>query len=300
MKLFLGIDVGGTNVKVGLVDEKGEIIKKKKYPTAEVNEGGQFVDNFIHIIGKRLKKSPSPIKKVGIGIPGTISVDRSTILEVPNIPTLNGIQLTESLQKAFPEVKFYLENDANAAALGEYYFGEASLPPNFLFITLGTGVGGGAIINGKVFKGGEGNGLEIGHIISSSGQTIEENIGKKGILRSAESKLPLYPGSVLHHIENLDAKAVTNAALEGDPLATEVFREVGKYLGEVIVSTVRILDTKTILVGGGISKTYHLLEAPMKEVIHHYLTPYYTNDLQIEIATLGNNAGILGAASLCK
>ncbi|MEH0156623.1 ROK family protein [Limibacter armeniacum] len=299
MKYFMGIDVGGTNVKFGEVTSDGEILKKKKYPSAEVGLNGAFVENFVALVKKRLDKSSNDIREVGIGLPGTISEDRSTVLEVPNIPTLRGAKLLRELEKKIPKVNFHLENDANAAALGEFYFGKAKLPPTFMFITLGTGVGGGAIINKKIFKGGDGNGMEIGHIVASNGKTIEENIGKKGMIGFVREKLKSGYKSVIVDDDDLSSKVIAAAAEEGDPLALEVYQMYGKYLGELIVSCVRILDIKTILIGGGVAEAYDHLEESMNKTIHQYLTPYYTDHLDIKLATLANKAGIIGAASLC-
>lgn len=300
MEHFLGIDIGGTNVKFGTVSPSGEIIKKKKFPTPSLNEDGEFVKNFAKLVKKRLKKAEVPISKVGIGVPGTLSNDRSTILDTPNIPALQGQKLKAALEAEMPEISFFLENDANAAALGEFHFGSVDLPPTFMFVTLGTGVGGGAVIDKKVFKGGDGNGMEIGHIISSNGKTIEENIGKKGIISLAQQKLSNgFAESSLRNLDTFDAKMIAQEALAGDPLAISIYKEFGMYLGELLVSCTRILDIKTVLVGGGVSEVFHYMEDSMYEVTNKFLPPYYTEPMRVELATLGNNAGIIGAAALC-
>ncbi len=190
-----------------------------------------------------------------------------------------------------------MDNDANAAALGELHFGLENIPDTYLFITLGTGVGGGCVINGQVFKGGDGNGLEIGHVMSSTGHTIEQNIGKAGIINMAQDYIQEGKLSTTLSGE-FDAKMVATAAHEGDELALQVYHDMGKYVGELIVSVVRVLDIKTILIGGGVSETFDYLKGNMYEVINAFLPEYYTNALDIRLATLGNNAGILGAASL--
>lgn len=296
MKQFLGVDIGGTNVKFGVVDSDGNIIKKKKYPTIEVSEGGDFCGNFSKLLAKRLKKYPD-IASVGIGIPGTISADGNSTLDLPNVPALGNQPLVKILKKDFPNLPIAMDNDANAAALGELHFGLENIPKTYLFITLGTGVGGGCVINGQVFKGGDGNGLEIGHVMSSTGKTIEQNIGKAGIIEMAKNYIAA--GVLETTLEgDFDAKMVANAAHEGDELALQVYHDMGKYVGELIVSVVRILDIKTILIGGGVSETFDYMKGNMNEVIHEFLPPYYTKALDIRLATLGNNAGILGAASL--
>ncbi|MEN7546635.1 ROK family protein [Rapidithrix thailandica] len=299
MEHFLGIDIGGTNVKCGLVSSEGELLEKTKYATTELQKENSTMESLVKVIGWELEKH-SNVKKVGIGIPGTLSKDRNSTIDLPNIPDLAHTNVMGTLKAAYPDIIFHMENDANAAALGEFYFSKATMPDDFIFITLGTGVGGACIMDRKIFKGGNGNGLEIGHIIAGNGKTIENNIGKKGILGMALTTLEGYKGkSVLSDMGSLNAKKVIKAAQEEDKLAMEIFHEVGKYLGEAIVSAVRLFDIHTIIIGGGVSKTFHLVEKSMYKKIYDFLSPYYTDDLRIRLASLRNEAGIIGAASLC-
>ncbi|OHX65674.1 ROK family protein [Flammeovirga pacifica] len=296
MKQYLGVDIGGTNVKFGVVDTNGNIIKKKKYPTVSVSEGGDFCAKFSKLLAKRLQKFPD-IQSVGIGIPGTISSDGSSTLDLPNVNGLSNKPLVSILKEDFPDLPIVMDNDANAAALGELEFGGEELPDTYIFITLGTGVGGGCVIDGEIFKGGDGNGLEIGHIMSSTGKTIEENIGKAGIIEMAQKYKE--EGILSTNLpDEFDAKMVATLAHDGDELALKVFEEMGKSVGELIVSLVRVLDIKTILIGGGVSETFDYLKGNMYSVINEFLPNYYTDKLDIKLATLGNNAGIIGAASL--
>lgn len=299
MEKFLGIDIGGTNVKFGVVNSNGELLSKVKHPTAEVNKDGKFVENFKKNLREQLNDNPEIIK-IGIGIPGTLSEDRRTLMELANIPSLNGTKFIPELEKSFPKHKFWLENDANAAALGEYYFGDKDTPESYLFITLGTGVGGAAIIHKKIFKGADGNGMEIGHILGSDGGTIEDQLGKRGIISNTRKLLEKGKyNSSLKKKKNIDSKVVAKAAHKGDKLALKVYDKLGKSLGECIVAGVRILDTKTILIGGGVAETLGYLENSMNKVIKKHLSEYYTKDMVIRPASLKNEAGIIGAASLC-
>lgn len=298
MQHFMGIDIGGTNVKFGVVSEKGELLKKVKFPTKEVNKDGRFIENFTLHLKELLQEHPE-ITKVGIGIPGTISYDRKSTVELANIPSLNGVNFVDTLLKALPKHSFFLENDANAAALGEYYFGEGDPSESYMFITLGTGVGGGAIIDKQILKGGNGNAMEIGHILSSDGKTIEQHLGKKGIIALTEKLIK--KGKIKTKLESgtFDAKKVAKAALKGDKLAMEVYKKLGSTLGEACVAGIRILDVDTILIGGGVSEVFELMKPNMYKVIHKYLSTNYTDNLKVEIASLKNEAGIVGAASLC-
>ncbi len=293
----MGIDVGGTNVKIGIVDREGGMESKIKYATEQLRNGDDFVNGYIEILEKEFAKHPE-VKEVGIGIPGTLSVDRTKCLEIAAIPALDGVDLKPKLKAKFPDKEFYLENDANVAALGEYYFSNGKIPENYLFVTLGTGVGSAAIINKKIFIGGDGNGMELGHILSANGDELEENIGKRGIMKRAH-KLMKKKKTSLSKYEELDPKVIIREAESGDKVSIKIYKEVGEFLGEGLVATIRLLDIKTILIGGGVAKSFDLIYDPLMKTLKKNLTPYYTKDLVIKRAELGNDAGIIGAASLC-
>lgn len=293
----MGIDIGGTNIKIGIVDRQGGMESKIKYATADLRASDNFVAGYLDILAGEFEKHPE-VKAVGMGIPGTISLDRTACLEIAAIPILNGVPLKKHLVDRFPDKEFYLENDANVAALGEYYFSGEHIPESYLFVTLGTGVGSAAIINKKIFIGGDGNGMELGHILAKNGRELEENIGKRGIMKRAE-KLIHKKKSTLRKYEEYDPKVIVKEALKGDKVSIKIFKEVGEYLGESLVATIRLLDIKTILIGGGLAASFDLIIDKLQDTLEYNLTPYYTKDLFIKRAELGNNAGIVGAASLC-
>ena len=297
MEKYMGIDVGGTNVKIGIVDREGGMESKIKYSTAALAKSGDFVKGFIDILNTEFQKHPY-INEVGMGIPGMISVDRSKCLEIAAIPLLNGVELKKHLKDSFPGKEFYLENDANVAALGEYYFSSTKIPENYLFITLGTGVGSAAIIDKKIFIGGNGNGMELGHILSKNGRELEENIGKRGIMKRA-MKLKDKKKTSLRKYKIFDPKVVLKEALKGDKVSLKIWRDVGEYLGEGLQATMRLMDIKTILIGGGLSVSFDLIIEKLTDTLEYNLTPYYTDGMLIKRAELGNDAGIIGAASLC-
>ncbi len=297
MEKYMGIDVGGTNVKIGIVDREGGMESKIKYSTAELRNSGDFVKGYLDILEMEFEKHPG-INEIGMGIPGTISVDRSTCMEVVAIPMLDGINLKERFKERFPDKIFHLENDANVAALGEYYFSDTKIPENYLFITLGTGIGSAAILDKKIFIGGDGNAMELGHILSKNGKELEENIGKRGIMKRAHQLMEKKKTSLSKH-QHLTPKASVREAMKGDKVSIKVFREVGEYLGEGLVATIRLLDIKTILIGGGLSAGFDLITEKLHETLEYNLTPYYIDGLIIKRAVLGNDAGIIGAASLC-
>jgi len=297
---YLGIDVGGTNVKMGIVDaQTGKISNFYSHDTANWRTSGHFVERFADAIALQLY-AHKEVKKVGIGLPGMINRERTVPLEITAIPELDGVPMVETLNKRFPDVQFYLENDANAAALGEFYFADEKIDENYIFITLGTGVGGAAIINRKVFVGGDGNAMEPGHIPSRNGRVLERNIGKKELLDLANERRQAYQGNtVLAADGSISTTGLVAAAAEGDELAMQVWTEVGEMLGDGLVSLVRILDIKQILIGGGLSASYDYILPAVQKQLNYWLTPYYLKDLKLQRATLGNDAGLLGAASLC-
>ncbi len=294
---YLGIDVGGTNLKFGIVNEYGEILKKIKYATVNLRETGDFINAFVKKIGQNLKENPD-ISKVGIAVPGLISKDRKSTVFMANIPEFNNIPLISILEKKYPNISFFLENDANAAAIGELNFAKTKIPQDFLFMTLGTGLGSAAVLNGQIFKGGNGNAMEAGHIVTSNGKTAEENMGKKAIIDMAVAKIKKGKETYLIQ-QKLNAKQIITAATKGDPLAIEVFEKVGTILGETLVTTIRILDINTVYIGGGVSKVFSIIRKNMNKELKKRLPKYYINKMEIKLASLGNNAGIIGAAALC-
>tara|TARA_B100000795_G_C22796313_1_gene439502 strand:+ start:891 stop:1802 length:912 start_codon:yes stop_codon:yes gene_type:complete len=301
LEKYIGIDVGGTNVKIGVVTKQGELLEKVKYPTAELIEGAGFMPNFCAAIQHTIDIYPD-IKNIGLGVPGLISKDRRTLIKLANIPSLSGVCIVGELEKAFPKYKIKLENDAKVACLGEFYFSEHTLPDSFLMITLGTGIGGAAMIDGKLFVGGSGNGVEIGHMLGSKDKVYEDFISKRATVAYVLKELEKTSNkkSSLSDIpkEELTSKNIEAALKQGDEVAKKAYKNFGKWLGRNIVSSMRVLDIRTILLGGGVSKTFNYMKEPMYEVINEHLGEYYTDDLIIEKASLGNDAGIIGAAAL--
>ena len=299
MQHFFGIDIGGSNIKIGLVDSEHGLLEKIKYPTKTLREQDNFVKAFSDILKIEFEKHPE-VEEIGIGIPGTLSVDGRSTLELPNLKVLGNTHLLDILEADHAGKHFYMDNDAHVAALGEYYFGEEKVPENYIFITLGTGVGGAAIINHHIFRGGDGNSMEFGHVMSQDGYTLEQIIGKAGLIKMLNNMLKKRGSDILgNKVSTWNTKFLVSAADNGDAIALKVFKRIGILLGEALVSTVRLLDIKTIIVGGGISQSYNLVIEPMKKVLMKNLTPYYTSKLEIKKATLANEAGIVGAASLC-
>ncbi len=297
-KYYIGVDIGGTNTKIGLVNSAGILSNKVKVSTQSLISNGDYIEGFRAFLSEYLSNYSS-VKNIGIGIPGVLNKERTIPLEIKNIPVLDGKPLLKNLENAFPTKKIRLENDANVAAWGEYCFGTYKQEKNFILITLGTGVGSAAIINGEIFKGSYGNAMEMGHTLVDSKNTLEEHIGKAGIVRKAIALFPYYKDTTLLTSDSLDFKTILKALIkDNDPLSVALFKEVGQLLGQSLVNIIRLLDTPKILIGGGWSKIIDHLKLDINQTCETYLTDYYLNHLMIERASLRNEAGIIGAAAL--
>ena len=297
---YLGIDVGGTNVKMGIVDaQTGTITNFQSHDTLRWRESKHFIDRLLDAIDLQLFEHKN-VKRVGIGLPGILTRDRRTLMEITAIPEIDGTPLIKILEERFPGIVFFMENDANAAALGEFYFSKEKLPLDYIFITLGTGVGGAAIIDKKIFLGGDGNAMEPGHLPSRNGKVLERNIGKKELLDMANSmRAEWTKPTSLESDGSISTTELIVAAEDGDALALAILSQMGEMLGDNLVALIRILDIKTIIIGGGLSAGYNFILPAVNKQLNYWLTPAYLEKLALKKASLGNDAGLLGAASLC-
>lgn len=292
-KKVIGIDIGGTNIKMGLVDTTGNLYQKQKVPTDSLLQKGSFSEALAEIIENYIGENNIAIDQIGIGCPAILCPRQRQCIEFANLSPLNGVHLLDDLESYLPNIKFFLENDANAAAFGEFIFAKNHNKKDFLFITLGTGVGGGAVINGNIFHGALGNACEVGHMAMGEGKVLEDTIGKKGIanlykkISGKQEEKDKTPAKVVKLYE------------KGDASAKETLQKIGETLGYGLTSAIRILDVHTIIIGGGVGSIYPLIEKSMYVSLEKMLVPYYLDDLEIICSELQNEAGILGAAALC-
>jgi glucokinase len=298
--MILGIDIGGTSVKSGLVSGNGKISSYKKFDTDYwVNHHG-FIPSLIEAIKDYTISFPK-IKGVGIGFPGLISADRRRVIMLPNIPSVENAPIMDLMEKEFPGLLIKIENDAKCATLGEYHFGENKGLDNFMLITLGTGIGSGAIINKQLFIGARGNAMEIGHIFLSDGKTLEQHIGIHHLFEYAAEIISRAPeNSTKLKGMTLTGIALYNAAKAGDENAIQIYQYAGNLIGETLTSVIRVLDITTIIFGGGISEAFEFLTPSIIYRLSKNLPPYYSKDIVLKKASLSNDAGIFGAAGLCK
>ncbi len=319
-KYVLGIDVGGTTVKCGLLGIEGVLIESFEVPTDKSDGGMKLFDSVAGALDACFARrgiSRDEILGAGIGVPGPV-LDEKIVLRCVNIG-LGTTDISELFGRYFPEFRAVVINDANAAALGEYWKGSGKNYKSLLFITLGTGVGGGAIINGKVLDGAHGNGLEIGHMTVNPAEPLSCNCGRKGCLEQYSSATGLVRlaaellektdrESSLRPIYELasndsealgspfSARAVFDAAKSGDELAEEAVMKMCHYLSIGIGTAATILDPDTVIIGGGVAKA----GAYLLDHLAANLDPYIFGGRQftLKLAELGNDAGMYGAAKL--
>lgn len=312
MKVAIGIDVGGTSIKFGLFSQEGELLGKSVMPT-EV-ENGTFItfDRMCARVRRIIDDSTveaADLIGVGIGVPGPVR-DENLVQNCVNLKW-NEVAVGTEMQRRL-KVPVRVENDANVAALGESWQGVGRGLKNLVLITLGTGVGGGIIVNGQILSGAHGAGGEIGHMpILESPLTRHCNCGGNtclelvcsatGIAARMQEKLRedsnAEASSVFNRMSDRDAKAVFEAAAAGDPLAIEIVEETGQHLGRACALIASVCDPELFAIGGGVSAAGDLLLEPTRRAYRACAFPSCA-DTAIRVAALGNDAGIYGAARL--
>lgn len=311
---YLGIDLGGTNISVGIVDENGNILAKTSTPTMNGRPAEDILDDMATLCHKlidELKIEVKDIESMGVGMPGTMDKAKGVSLYSNNL-NFNNINVIEEMKKRI-DLPCYIENDANCAAIGENVCGVAYGSKNLIYITIGTGLGAGIIINGKVFDGSFGGGGEAGHmVIVAEGE--ECTCGRKGCWEAYASASALrregriaaakYPNSKIYdlvdgNIKLIDAKTVFDAAELGDEVALDIIDKYIKYLAIGMVNLVNIFQPEAIIIGGGVCAQGDKVIKPLTKILNERV---YGGDLKTKIcvATLGNDAGLVGAAMLGK
>ncbi len=286
-KRILGIDIGGTNIKAGLVSEDGTTTNHCSIPTREWIQSGDFISRLKEFIKSY---DDGTITSCGIAIPGTIDSENNKILFIPAIPCLQYLNLKDTLKKEFPHLYISVENDSNAAAYGEYRLQPEKIRNGMFLITLGTGVGCGLILNNELFKGGNGNALELGEILSDNNERLEDRIGVSGIQKMANPEAAPNPLSV---------PDIIRRANENDPFATKIMNRVGQILGRAVVHAFWLFDVYNIVLGGGISEAFPAIKDGMNRFFEEILPENILEKVHISKALSGNHAGLIGAALCC-
>lgn len=310
MRYCFGVDIGGTTVKLGLFKFDGEVIEKWEIKTRTENHGANILPDVAATVKEHMEQrnlTKENILGVGVGIPAPV-MESGIVKATANLGW--GYKEVKHELEELLEIEVKVGNDANVAALGEMWKGGGQGHRNMIMVTLGTGVGGGVITNGRIMVGGHGAGGEIGHICVNYEETEQCGCGKTGCLeqyasatgiaRLARKRLKKNEdASILREKpeEKISAKTVFDAVKAGDKVAMEVAEEFGKYLGYALSNLAVIVDPEVIVIGGGVSRA--------GEILLEYVTKYFmervffaNKDCEFALATLGNDAGIFGAAKL--
>ncbi|MBN1782872.1 ROK family protein [bacterium] len=308
--LYIGVDLGGTNIKAGAVSDTGRIIHEIETAT-EADQGPPHVLDRIAGAVRDLSASipgDAEIGGVGIGIPGQIDVKHGLCHFAPNMKGWDELSVTPALEEKLG-CPVILDNDANVAALGEYAYGAGQGSLHMLMVTLGTGVGGGLVLDGRIFRGVRDLAGEFGHMsvdyngfVCSCGRKgcIEEYASIRGIVRMVREKLDAGAESSLRSVEKLTPREIYHDAVNGDALAIEAFERAGDYLGIAIADVANLLNIERVVVGGGVANAGDfILNAARKRVAQDAL-PVAAKSVEIVRAELGNSAGLVGAAYLAR
>ena len=311
--VYIGIDVGGTGVQVGVVSEQGQILATDSFPTGVGRPYQEMVQDMVRCTKSAVAKAGltlEDVKSIGLGIPGIADAKTGTVIFCTNLGWRD-IPLRAEIQK-YIDKPVYIDNDATVAGLAESVAGVSANTDSSVFLTLGTGVGGGIIIHGKVWSGSHGVGSEIGHMILKMGGEpctcgnhgcVERYCSATAIIRMAREAVKEHPESAILTAAkgdpaNINAKIVFDAAKAGDPVGMQVFREYVSYLAQAISNIIQFLDPEVIALGGGVSKAGDFLLNAVREEVPHYLLYKNIPAARIELAKLGADAGIIGAAML--
>lgn len=308
-KYAFGVDIGGTTIKMGLFTTGGELLEMWEIPTRTENNGEKILTDIASEVEKKMTEkglAVSEVEGLGMGVPGPISPD-GTVLKCVNLGW--GILNIEKEMKKLTVLKVKAGNDANVAALGEMWQGGGRGYQDVVMVTLGTGVGGGIIIGGRILAGINGAAGEIGHIPMKEGETeccgcgkkgcLEQYASASGIARTAKKRLAADAGieTSLRKIEEVTSRDIFDAAKAGDGFALSLVDEVGNLLGKALASIACVVNPEAFVIGGGMSKAGAILT----DAIRRYYVEYAFHaerETEFKLAQLGNNAGMFGGVKM--
>ncbi len=309
---YLGIDLGGTNVKSGVVDGVGNVIARDSRPTEAKKGLAHSIDQIVACARASVSDSgllPGDLEGVGIGSPGPIDPYEGTAVSPVNLPTWEVVPLAALLSDAFGGLPTCLDNDANVVAYGENWLGAGKHTRHFICITLGTGVGGGVVSNGQLIHGFDGNAGEIGHMsIDYRGRPcpcgnlgcLERYCSATAVVETAQEILAGNHGmeTALEARNGLTSELIADAAQNGDAVARMVFEEAGVCLGMSVVSLIAAFNANVVAIGGGMARAGDLILDPVRRTVRRHALAHMKEVVKITPMLLGEDAALLGAAKL--
>jgi glucokinase len=306
--LVFAADLGGTNLRSATVDENGKINLRLRQNTPQTDEPEEIVQALVMAVRECKAQSEAlggNLSAVSVVVPGSVNVEQGVVVKAPNLPCLNGFQLTAALSSEL-DLPATIENDANAAAVGEMWQGAGKGHRTIVCLTLGTGVGGGIILDGKLWRGVNDSAAEIGHMCVDPFGGVACQCGSRGclevyasataIVRMAREGRPRHLNSLLIAQEKLTAEEIYWAGMKGDELALEAFRRMGIYLGIGLANLINILNPEMIVIGGGVVSAWELFAQHMQREIAERAFPVPAMEVKVVAGECGDDAGLLGAA----
>lgn len=312
----LGIDLGGTNIVAGVVDDNYNIVATSKVKTNLPRPAEEVIDDMVKVANIAIESAGlkvSDIDSMGVGSPGAIDPVHGVVCYANNLG-FNNVPMAKMLKERMG-VDFYIENDANAAAYGEYIAGAGRGTNDFIAITLGTGVGGGVIIDGKIYSGSNYAGAELGHTVIAMGGEMcscgrqgcwEAYASATALIRQTKQAMIKYPKSVMwelcgNDINKVDGRTAFDAMRKGDVAGKMIVDKYVEYVAVGVSNNINIFQPEVLCIGGGISKEGDNLIKPIKAFLEgENYARNIEKKTEIKVAELGNDAGIIGAAYLCE
>lgn len=304
---IVGVDLGGTRMRVAILDENYSLLKRVEEPTNAHEGPDKVIPRLLNLIESVIVQSDFPVQAIGVSSPGPIEPETGVILSPPNLPGWVEVPLGRIIHERF-NIPTYFGNDANVAALAEVYNGAARGHKDAIYITVSTGIGGGIVLDGRLFVGAGGLAGELGHIVmvADGGKvsTLELEAAGPALARYAAKRIREGAASVISEmvdgdLDRVSGKVVGQAALQGDALGLETIERGGRYVGYGIASMMMLFNPTIFVVGGGVTSVGDLLFKPMREAARqHVIDPKYYDRCEIVPAELGEDVAIIGAAAL--
>ncbi len=311
--LVLALDIGGTNFRLALADERGRILKRRSGPTRP-EEGPERLLKRVKRGVEGLLSDPDMkrmVKGVGVGAAGPLDLESGMLLHPPNLPGWHHVPLKSMLEESL-DFPVWLRNDVDLGALGEHRFGAGRGFQQLIYLALGTGIGGGVILGGQLLSGTRVSAMEAGHMVVSPGGP-RCNCGREGCLealasgtaiaRRAAERLSQGEQSQLIEMvggeaERITAELVARAANKGDRLAQQVLQEAGEWLGIGVVNLILLFDPEVVIIGGGVAGAGDFLLEPVRQAVKRWVVPYFEREVPVVRSRLGGNSNLMGAVAL--